>query len=105
MASDLRPLPGDGPISDLLVFHNIARALTSSHDRDVVLRHILQEMERLLQPEKWALLLVDEAAQDLFYLLSEQEETIQPVKTRVRMGEGMAGWVALNGETLIIPEL
>lgn len=105
MVSNVRPLPEDGPLSDLLVFHNIARALTSSHDRDTVLRSILQQAERLLQPEKWALLLVDEAAQDLYYLLSEKEDTIQPVKTRVKMGEGIAGWVALNGETLIIPEL
>jgi diguanylate cyclase (GGDEF)-like protein len=105
MASNVRPLDEEGPLSDLLVFHNIARALTSSLDRDAILKSILQQMHRFFQPEKWALLLVDENTQDLVYTLSEQEGNVQPGKKRIKIGEGMAGWVAQNGETLIIPEL
>ncbi len=89
----------------MLVFHNIARALTSSLDRDSILKSILGQMHRFFQPERWALLLVDEAAQDLVYTLAEQEGTVQPEQSRIKIGEGMAGWVAQNGETLIIPEL
>lgn len=105
MGSNVRPLHEDGPLSDLLVFHNIARALTSSLDRDAILKSIMAEMNRFFQPEKWALFLVDEAAQYLVYTLSEQDGNAQPAKSRIKIGEGMAGWVAQNGETLIIPEL
>jgi diguanylate cyclase (GGDEF)-like protein len=105
MASNVRPIHEEGPLSDLLVFHNIARALTSSLDRDTILKSILQQMDRFFQPEKWALLLVDETSQDLVYTLSEQDGNAHPAQSRIKIGEGMAGWVAQNGETLIIPEL
>ncbi len=36
------------PLDDLLVFHQLARSLTSSLDLDTILRTILEQMERLI---------------------------------------------------------
>lgn len=93
------PKPGE-----LLIFHNVARALTSELDLDSILRAIMRQMEQFFRPEQWSLLIVDEARRDLFYavVVGSTESDLRDV--RVKMGEGLAGWVAENGETLIIPE-
>lgn len=105
MAADPKPLPEEGPLHDLLVFHNVARALTSSLDRDSILRAIMQQMERFFQPETWSLLLVDEVQKDLFYAVAVGHAVAELSEVRVKMGQGIAGWVAEHGETLIVPEL
>ncbi len=89
---------------DLLVFHKLAQSLNSSFDLDTILRTILEHMERLLQTELWTLLMVDEERQDLYYALAAggEEEALHDL--RVKVGEGVAGWVVQHGETLIVPE-
>ena len=49
------------PLDDLLVFHQLARSLTSSFDLDTILRTILEHMERIIEAELWTLLMLDEA--------------------------------------------
>lgn len=92
------------PLADLLVFHQLARSLTSSFDLDTILRTILEHMERFIEADLWTLLMVDDARQDLYYAIAAggRQEALRDL--RVRMGEGVAGWVAEHGETLIVPE-
>jgi diguanylate cyclase (GGDEF)-like protein len=93
-----------GPLDDLLVFHELARSLTSSLDRNSILRTILEYMDRFIDAELWALLMVDRDRQELYYTAPDGRENPKLSDLRVKMGEGLAGWVALYGETLIIPE-
>jgi diguanylate cyclase (GGDEF)-like protein len=92
------------PIADLLVFHGLARSLTSSFDLNTILRTILEHMERMVDAELWTLLMLDEPRQELHYAIAagEAQEALRGL--RVKMGEGVAGWVAKHGEALIVPE-
>jgi diguanylate cyclase (GGDEF)-like protein len=90
---------------DLLIFHKVASALTSSLELDSILRVILEQMEQFFQPETWSLLIVDEARKDLYYAVAVGQPTSNLHDIRVPMGEGIAGWVAAKGETLIVPEV
>jgi diguanylate cyclase (GGDEF)-like protein len=92
------------PLADLLVFHQLARSLTSSLDLDTILRTILEQMERTIEAELWALLMFDDASGDLFYALAKGGEEAALRDLRVKVGEGVAGWVVEHGETLIVPE-
>lgn len=92
------------PITDLLVFHRLSRSLTSSFDLDKILRTILEHMERMIEAELWTLLMVDEAKQELYYAIASGGEEATLRDLRVKMGEGVAGWVAKHGESLIIPD-
>ncbi|MGA3136793.1 MAG: sensor domain-containing diguanylate cyclase [Terracidiphilus sp.] len=92
------------PLKDLLVFHQLARSLTSSFDLDTILRTILEHMERFIEAELWTLLMLDEASQELYYALAAGGEQEALRDLRVKVGEGVAGWVAQHGETLIVPE-
>ena len=92
------------PLADLLVFHQLARSLTSSFDLDTILRTILEQMERIMEAELWTLLMVDEKAHDLYYAIAAGGEQEALKDLRVKIGEGVAGWVVEHGETLIVPE-
>jgi len=92
------------PIDDLLVFHQLARSLTSSFDLDAILRTILEHMERFIEADLWSLLMLDDSREDLYYAIASGggEEALRDL--RVKVGEGVAGWVVEHGETLIVPE-
>ncbi len=92
------------PLDDLLVFHQLTRSLTSSLDLDTVLRTILEQMERTVHAELWTLLMLDESAQELYYAIAAGGEQEALRDLRVKVGEGVAGWVVQHGETLIVPE-
>lgn len=98
-------LAAEAKLGDLLVFHNVARALTSSLDRDAILRAIMQQMEQFFKPETWSLLLVDEARNDLYYGVAVGYTSADLRDLRVPIGHGLAGWVAEHGESLIVPEV
>ena len=92
------------PLHDLLVFHQLARSLTSSFDLDTILRTILEQMEQFIEAELWTLLMLDPKTNDLYYAVAAggQEEALRDL--RVKIGEGVGGWVVEHGETLIVPE-
>jgi diguanylate cyclase (GGDEF)-like protein len=92
------PLP-----KDLMVFHDVARALTSSLDLDSILGAIMQQMEQFFEPESWSLLIVDEEQQNLYYAVAAGKSSGDR-NLRVGMGEGIAGWVAQHGEPVIVSE-
>ena len=92
------------PLKDLLVFHQLARSLTSSFDLDTVLRTILDHMERIIEAELWTLLMLDVSTNELYYALAAGGEQAAFRDLRVKVGEGVAGWVVEHGETLIVPE-
>ena len=92
------------PIDDLLVFHQLARSLTSSFDLDTILRTILEHMERFIEADLWTLLMLDESQQELYYAIAAGGEEALLRDLRVKVGEGVAGWVVEHGETLIVPE-
>jgi diguanylate cyclase (GGDEF)-like protein len=92
------------PLADLLVFHQLTRSLTSSFDLDAILRTIIEHMERIIEAELWTLLMLDEASQELYYAIAAGGEQAALGDLRVKVGEGVAGWVVQHGETLIVPE-
>jgi len=108
IANPISPRPGTAnlrmPLEDLMVFHKLARSLTSSLDLDAILRIILEQMERFVDLEFWALLLLDPSSNELYYAAADGANIENLHDLRVRVGEGLAGWVAQHGETLIIPE-
>jgi len=92
-------------MKNLIVFHELASALTSTRGRDEILRVILAQVSHFLKPESWCLLLVDEERNDLFYAVADGSMEASLQNLRVPMGEGMAGWVAQKGESLIVPQI
>jgi diguanylate cyclase (GGDEF)-like protein len=97
--------PQNSNWKDLVVFHNLARALTSSLDLDSVLHAIMEQMRHFFEPETWSLLILDDATQELYYAVAVGQSEADLRNLRVPIGEGMAGWVAQHGESLIVPDI
>ena len=79
------------PIDDLLVFHQLARSLTSSFDLDTILRTILDQMERFIDADLWALLMLDEDRQELYYAIAAGGEAGGAPRSAREGGRGRGG--------------
>ncbi len=89
----------------LRVFHDVARTLTTSLDLEEILLAIMDKMANFFGPERWSLLMIDEAAQDLYYAIAVGENSTTLKGLRVPMGHGVAGWVAATGNPLVVPNV
>ena len=45
---------------ELTIFHDVAKALTSSLDLDSILQTIMEKMAEYFRPDTWSLLMVDQ---------------------------------------------
>ena len=89
----------------LRVFHDVARALTSSLELDEILGAIMNKMAQFFGPERWSLLMVDDASGELYYAIAVGENAESLKGLRVPLGEGVAGWVAATDNPLIVPDV
>ena len=89
----------------LRVFHDVARALTSSLELEDILGAIMNKMAQFFGPERWSLLMVDDASGELYYAIAVGENADSLKGLRVPLGEGVAGWVAATGNPLIVPDV
>ncbi len=87
---------------ELLIVHDVAKALTSSLDLDSILQTIMEKMAEYFRPDTWSLLMVDEAKDELYFAIAVGERAEALKDVRLKMGEGIAGWVAKNGEMRIV---
>src|SRR5579871_1871114 len=81
------------------------RFLTSSAESQQVQQIILEAIEGFLQPSMWFLFLVEEGTQELTCDLAVGKGALAFKDARLRMGQGIAGWVAEHGEPLMLSSL
>ncbi len=96
---------GKRQMQELEIFHDVAKALTSSLNLDSVLQTIMEKVAEYFRPDTWSLLMVDEGREDLYFAIAvgDAADTLKTV--RLKIGEGIAGWVARHGEPLLVPDV
>jgi diguanylate cyclase (GGDEF)-like protein len=90
---------------ELNIFHDVAKALTSSLDLDSILQTIMEKMAEYFRPDTWSLLMVDEEKNELYFAIAVGDAAEALKNVRLKVGEGIAGWVAKHGEQLIVPDV
>ncbi len=98
------PRTGRSP-GEVTVFHELGKALTSSLELEQVLRTIMEKIDEFLRPDTWSMLLVDEAKQELYFELAIGGGAQALKEVRIKMGQGIAGWVAQHGQAVIVPDV
>src|ERR1700753_1201040 len=88
----------------LRVVHEVARALTSNLELNDVLRAIIGKMQEFFGPEGWSLLLVNKEKGELYFALTASD-TSGSEKRRIKLTDGIAGYVASTGLPLVIPDI
>src|SRR5246127_5990600 len=90
---------------ELHIFHDVAKALTSSLDLDSILQTIMEKMAEYFRPDTWSLLMVDQEHSELYFAIAVGDAAEALKNVRLKVGEGIAGWVAKHGEQLIVPDV
>jgi len=83
--------------SEVSVFHELGKALTSSLQLDQVLRTIMEKINEVLRPDTWSLLLMDVDKGELFFQIATGKGAEALKDVRIKIGQGLAGWVAQTG--------
>ncbi len=92
-------------LQELAIFGDVARALTSDLSLDSVLQTIMSRIAEFFRPDTWSLLMVDEQKDEIYFVIAvgDTAEILKPV--RLKVGKGIAGWVAKHGESIIVPDV
>src|SRR6266446_3025457 len=95
----------DRKVQELSIFHDVAKALTSSLDLDSILQTIMEKMAEYFKPDNWSLLMVDEERDELYFAIVVGKAAEALKNVRLKVGEGIAGWVAKHGERVVVPDV
>ena len=92
-------------IERLSLFHEVGKALASTLDLQKILQTIMEKISDFLQPDTWSLLMVDDQLQELYFeiAIGSGANTLKDV--RLKLGEGIAGWVAQHGEAVLVEDV
>src|SRR6266516_2570356 len=95
----------DRKVQEITIFHDVAKALTSSLDLDSILQTIMEKMAEYFRPDTWSLLMVDDNQEELYFAIAVGTASEALKNVRLRVGEGIAGHVAKYGEKLVVPDV
>ncbi len=84
---------------------DIAHSFTSVSDLDLLLKKISFAAEKLTQCEASSVMLLDDTRENLYFRTAggEKEHIIKTIK--IKIGQGIAGWVAQKGEPLLVNDV
>ena len=88
---------------ELNIFHDVAKALTSSLDLDSILQTIMEKMAEYFRPDTWSLLMVDEQKDELYFAIAvgAAAEALKDIRLKVgRRHRRMGGETRRAGSSL-----
>lgn len=85
--------------------YDVGKLLTSTLDLESVLSLIVEKTGELLTAKQWSLMLVDAENSELFFEIVIGPNAEEVKKQRLKIGEGIAGWVVEHNEPLLIPDV
>jgi len=92
-------------VDELQALNDIGRALTSTLELSEVLHLVMQKVSELLRAGSRSLLLVDEAAGELYYEVAVGPGAERLAQARLPLGDGIAGWVAREGQPVLVEDV
>src|SRR6202050_4269264 len=102
---DVEPsIPVTTEVTEVNVFHELGKALTSSLQLDQVLRTIMEKINEVLRPDTWSLLLMDLDKRELYFQIATGAGAEALKDVRIKVGQGLAGWVAESGEAVVVAD-
>ncbi|HYB73065.1 MAG TPA: GAF domain-containing protein, partial [Candidatus Sulfotelmatobacter sp.] len=88
----------------LSAFNDVGRALTSTLKLKEVLNLIAEKASRMVPCEAWSLLLMDHRTDQLTFEIVSGPRPDVVRGYRMEVGEGIAGWVAKEGQPILIQD-
>ncbi len=92
-------------IQELQTLNEIVQAISSSLKPKEILRIIMEKTADLIKAEGWSVLLLDHEQGELVFEAAAGEAGKQLLGLRLKIGQGVAGWVARYGQSLIVSDV
>jgi putative nucleotidyltransferase with HDIG domain len=92
-------------ILQLNALNNISLELTRTTDLDMLLNKIIKHAAIIVRAEAASILLLDKEKNELYFKASLGKKSKEIKKYKVKVGEGIAGWVAEKGKSLIVNDV
>jgi two-component system sensor histidine kinase HydH len=92
------------PSREIDALVELSSMINSSLDIFEVLNHAMRFVEKVIGTEGSSIFEIDNTANELFFRVLSGHEAHTMRKVRMKMGEGVAGWVARTGEAVIVPD-
>jgi len=86
----------------LAILTDIVKTANSILEPRKVIELIMEKIQQLIPSEAWSMLMVDEEKQELLFELALGAKGKEVSAFRLKMGEGIAGWVAQTGKPTIV---
>jgi signal transduction histidine kinase/GAF domain-containing protein len=92
-------------VQELAFLNEASRTVTSSLDLEQVLTTVMQKATDVLKVEATSILLLDDEDEELVLetVVGPQAEKVKGL--RFPLGQGIAGWVAREGQPLLVPDV
>ena len=92
-------------IQELQTFNEVVQAINSSLQPKEILRIIMEKTADLIRAEGWSVLLLDHERRELVFEAAAGEAGLKLLGIRLKLGQGVAGWVARYGQSLIVADV
>lgn len=92
-------------IEELDALNNVATILNSAHDLHTVLELAIKRIISALHAEAGSLLLRDDPSGELVFEVALGPVANRMLGRRLAPGQGIAGWVARTGKSLLVPDV
>ncbi len=91
--------------NELTFFEEISKTLTSALEPNEILTTIMRRAKAFIKAETWSIMLIDEDTGELYFEKTAARKAQKIKKSRLKVGEGIAGWVAQEGIPVIVPDV
>jgi len=92
-------------VEELIFLNRVGRAITSSLDLEQVLTTVMEETVLVLGTEAGSTSLLDEESSELVFEAAVGPRSEEMKGLRLPLGQGIAGWVAREGQRLLVPDV
>ncbi|MBI4685436.1 MAG: HD-GYP domain-containing protein [Nitrospirae bacterium] len=92
-------------LNQLNTLIDLIALINSTLDTREIRKRAIEAATRLAEAEAGSLLLIDKNSGELFFEVALGEKGAEVKETRLKKGEGIAGWVAEKGEAVIIHDV
>jgi len=89
----------------LQALNEVVQAINSSLKPKEILNTIMEKAAELIMAEGWSVLLINEGTNELVFEAASGKAGKKLLGMRLKIGQGVAGWVAHYGKPLIVPDV
>jgi len=95
----------DRSVKQFTTLAEVGTLLNSTLDQNLVRKMAMEAITRLMHAEVGSLLLVDDENKELYFEVALGDKGERVKEIRLKIGEGIAGWVAEHGKSLLLQDV